>query len=123
MAAGGIAAILASVCCLGPLVLVTLGVSGAWMGNLAALETYRPLFIGAALVAMFFAWRRIFQPAEKCQPDAVRAALKRVPGVEKVDIEAGQKRVTAACDDSKTDSQALTRATENAGYLSSVVPH
>lgn len=73
MAAGGIAAILASVCCLGPLVLVTLGVSGAWIGNLAALETYRPLFIGAALVAMFFAWCRIFQPAEKCQPDAVCA--------------------------------------------------
>lgn len=56
-------------------------------------------------------------------PITVRAALKRVPGVEKVDIEAGQKRVTVAYDDSKTDSQALTRATENAGYPSSVVPH
>lgn len=56
-------------------------------------------------------------------PITVRAALKRVSGVEKVDIEAEQKRVTVAYDDSKTDAQALTRATENAGYPSSVVLH
>ena len=53
--AGGLAAILASTCCLGPLILVALGFSGAWIGNLTALEPYRPIFIGAALVAMFFA--------------------------------------------------------------------
>src|SRR3989304_710147 len=39
-----ITAILASVCCVGPLVLVILGVSGAWIGGLRALEAYRPLF-------------------------------------------------------------------------------
>ena len=49
--AGGLAAFLASTCCLGPLVLVALGFSGAWVGNLTALEPYRPFFIGAALVA------------------------------------------------------------------------
>ena len=54
LAAGGVAALLASACCLGPLVLITLGVSGAWISNLAALEPYRPLFIGVALVAMFY---------------------------------------------------------------------
>lgn len=42
--AGGLAAILASTCCLGPLVLVALGFSGAWIGNLTVLEPYRPLF-------------------------------------------------------------------------------
>ncbi len=52
--AGGLAAITASTCCLGPLVLVALGFSGAWIGNLTVLEPYRPLFIGAALVALFF---------------------------------------------------------------------
>ena len=36
--AGGIAAALASACCLGPLVLITLGISGAGVGSLAALE-------------------------------------------------------------------------------------
>lgn len=68
LAAGGIAALLASACCLGPLVLITLGVSGAWIGNLTALAPYRPIFIGVALVAMFFAWRRIYRPVEQCQP-------------------------------------------------------
>lgn len=41
--AGGLAAILASTCCLGPLVLVALGFSGAWIGNLTVLEPYRAL--------------------------------------------------------------------------------
>src|SRR3990167_786988 len=71
--AGGLAAILASTCCLGPLLLVALGFSGAWIGNLTALEPYRPLFIGAALVALFFAWRRIFRPAQVCKPGEVCA--------------------------------------------------
>jgi mercuric ion transport protein len=66
--AGGLAAILASACCLGPLVLVVLGFSGAWIGNLTVLEPYRPIFIGVALVAMFFAYRRIFRPVQACQP-------------------------------------------------------
>ncbi len=52
---GGLAAILASTCCLGPLVLVALGLSGAWIGNLTLLEPYRPFFIAGALVALFFA--------------------------------------------------------------------
>lgn len=67
LAAGGIAAFLASACCLGPLALVLLGFSGAWIGTLVALEPYRPIFIGVALVALFFAWRRIFRPAQECQ--------------------------------------------------------
>jgi mercuric ion transport protein len=71
--AGGVAAILASTCCLGPLVLVMLGVSGAWISNLTVLEPYRPLFIGAAIAALFFAWRRIFRPAPACKPGEVCA--------------------------------------------------
>lgn len=70
---GGLTAILASTCCLGPLVLVGLGFSGAWIGNLTVLEPYRPVFIGAALVAMFFAWRRIFRPVDACKPGEVCA--------------------------------------------------
>ena len=37
LVAGGLAAILASTCCLGPLVLIALGFSGAWIGNLTVL--------------------------------------------------------------------------------------
>ena len=39
---GVIGAVLASSCCIGPLLLVTLGASGAWIGNLTALKTYQP---------------------------------------------------------------------------------
>ena len=73
LALGGLAAILASTCCLGPLILVGLGFSGAWIGNLTVLEPYRPVFIGAALVALFFAWRRIFRPVDACKPGEVCA--------------------------------------------------
>lgn len=71
--AGGLAAILASTCCLGPLVLITLGFSGAWIGNLAVLEPYRPIFIGVAAVALYFAWRRIYRPVQACGPGDVCA--------------------------------------------------
>ena len=71
--AGGLAAILASTCCLGPLVLIALGFSGAWIGNLTVLEPYRPIFIGVALLALFFAYRRIFRPATECKPGEVCA--------------------------------------------------
>ena len=68
---GGLAAILASTCCLGPLILVAVGLSGAWIRNLTLLEPYRPVFIVFALGALFLAGRRIFQPAEACQPGEV----------------------------------------------------
>ena len=74
--AGGIAALFASACCLGPLVLVLAGVSGAWIGNLAALEPYQPIFAAASAVALFFAWRGIWRPAA-CAPDAA-CAVPRV---------------------------------------------
>ena len=80
---GGLAAILASTCCLGPLILVALGLSGAWIGNLTLLEPYRPLFIGCALVALFFAGRRIFRPAEACEPGEV-CAVPRARRVYKI---------------------------------------
>lgn len=70
---GGLSAILASTCCLGPLILVMLGFGGAWIGNLRVLEPYRPVFIGVALVAMYFAYRRIYRPAQACTPGEVCA--------------------------------------------------
>ena len=39
---GVLGAVLASACCIVPLVLATLGISGAWIGNLTALEPYKP---------------------------------------------------------------------------------
>jgi mercuric ion transport protein len=73
---GGLSAILASTCCLGPLILVALGLSGAWIGNLTRLEPYRPFFIAAALIALFFAGRHIFRSAQTCNPGEVCAIPK-----------------------------------------------
>jgi mercuric ion transport protein len=50
MATGGIlGALAASACCILPLVLFGLGVSGAWIGNLTRLAPYQPCFIAATL--------------------------------------------------------------------------
>lgn len=75
--AGGVAALLASTCCLGPLVLVLLGFSGAWIGNLTLLEPYRPYLITAALLALALAWRQIGPSPAACVPGQVCAR----PGV------------------------------------------
>ena len=50
VAAGGlIGALAASSCCVLPLALFSLGVSGAWIGNLAAFAPYQPLFVAVTL--------------------------------------------------------------------------
>lgn len=62
LAGGGIVgALLASACCVLPLVLFTLGIGGAWVGQLTALAPYQPwfwaagaLFVAGGLVSM---WR------------------------------------------------------------------
>ncbi|MDP1739809.1 MAG: mercuric ion transporter MerT [Polaromonas sp.] len=73
LAAGALAAILASACCLGPLLLVSVGLGGAWLSNLASLEPYRPWFIGAALLALLLAAKRIYRPAADCKPGDICA--------------------------------------------------
>ena len=75
--AGGLAALFASACCLGPLVLIMVGISGAWISHLTALEPYQPLFMGASLAALFFAARSIWRPAAACEPGQV-CAIPRV---------------------------------------------
>ena len=68
-AAGGVTgAILASSCCVAPLVLVTLGVSGAWIGNLTLLEPYKPAFlaVAAGLIGLGF-WQVHFRAKPKCE--------------------------------------------------------
>ena len=50
LAAGGvIGALAASSCCIVPLVLFGLGVSGAWIANLTRLAPYQPYFIAATV--------------------------------------------------------------------------
>lgn len=66
--AGSAAAIGASACCVGPLALVLLGVSGAWGSRLVSLEPLQPVFIAAAMVFFGFAFRRLYQRPPECVP-------------------------------------------------------
>lgn len=68
-AAGGlIGAILASSCCIAPLLLLTLGVSGAWVGNLTALAPYQGYFIAATLAFLGAGfWYVYWKPKKACE--------------------------------------------------------
>ena len=63
-----IGAMLASSCCIAPLVFLTLGVSGAWISNLTALAPYQPLFL---LVTFGFLgagfWKVYRKPEDICE--------------------------------------------------------
>lgn len=64
---GVIGAIAASTCCVIPLLLVALGISGAWIGNLTALEPYSIYFTLAALVFIGLGfWRVYFRKTTVC---------------------------------------------------------
>jgi mercuric ion transport protein len=71
--AGVLAAIGASVCCVGPLVLLALGISGAWIGNLTAMEPFRPWFIGLTLLFLGLTFRKLYLAPRACAPGAACA--------------------------------------------------
>jgi mercuric ion transport protein len=54
---GVLGALAASSCCIVPLALFGLGVSGAWIGNLTQLAPYQPYFIAATLACLGFGYR------------------------------------------------------------------
>ncbi|GAC33856.1 mercuric transporter MerT family protein [Paraglaciecola polaris] len=62
-----IAAIGAGVCCVGPLLLLLLGISGSWISNLSAFEAYRPLFILAVMLLLSYTGWKIYRPIEQCE--------------------------------------------------------
>lgn len=68
MFAAVFAAIGASLCCVGPLVLLTLGIGGAWISYLTALEPYRPIFSGITLLFLFLAFRKLYLLPRQCAP-------------------------------------------------------
>jgi len=69
LAAGGvIGALLAASCCIAPLLLLTLGVSGAWMGNLTAMAPYQNYFIAATLLFLGAGyWYVYWKPKKACE--------------------------------------------------------
>jgi mercuric ion transport protein len=83
LAAGALAAVGASLCCVGPLVLIGLGISGAWIGTLTALEPVRPLFIVATLAFLALAFRKLYLLQHRCEPGTA-CAEPRVRGRQKL---------------------------------------
>ncbi len=53
-------------------------------------------------------------------PFTVKRALSKVEGVSKIDVAFEKREAIVTFDDSKTNIQKLTKATEDAGYPSSV---
>lgn len=84
LATGGLlGALAASSCCIVPLALFTLGVGGAWIGNLTALAPYQPLFVALTLgflgAGFYLAYRRPVQlcaDASACARPASRRLVK-----------------------------------------------
>ncbi len=64
-----IGAVAASICCVGPLVLLALGVGGAWVSSLTVLEPYRPFLILITLSFLGYAFYRVYRKpeAEECE--------------------------------------------------------
>ena len=78
--AGVAAAVGASLCCVAPLVLLTLGIGGTWIARLTALEPYRPVFVGLTLLFIGVAFRRLYLAPQTCEIGALCAnprVLKR----------------------------------------------
>ncbi len=67
MATAAAATIGASLCCIGPLVLLSLGIGGTWVSSLTALTPYRPYFIGITLLFLFLAFRKLYLIPRSCK--------------------------------------------------------
>jgi len=66
LAGGVLAGIGASACCVGPLLLLSLGIGGAWIGHLSALEPYRPIFIALTVLLLGFAFWKLYLAPQSC---------------------------------------------------------
>src|SRR5882757_6175219 len=75
MAAGGLlGALAASSCCMLPLVLFGLGVSGAWIGNFTRLAAYQPYFIAATLAFLGYGYWLVYRSSTRACTDGEACA-------------------------------------------------
>lgn len=68
IAAGGIlGALAASSCCILPLVLFSLGISGAWIANFTALAPYKPYFAAGTIALLGYGYYLVYvRPKQAC---------------------------------------------------------
>ena len=68
IAVGGIlGALAASSCCILPLVLFSLGISGAWIANFTALAPYKPYFAAGTIALLGYGYYLVYmRPRQAC---------------------------------------------------------
>lgn len=72
---GVVGALLASTCCVLPLLLVILGVGGSWISNLSELNVFQPYFIGFASLCLGTGfWQVYIKPRKSCETGSYCAA-------------------------------------------------
>ena len=70
---GLLAAVGASICCAGPLVLLMLGISGSWISTLTEFEPFRPYFIIMVFGLLTWAAWQVHRPIDQCPEGSVCA--------------------------------------------------
>ncbi len=75
VAVGGIlGALAASSCCIVPLILFSLGIGGAWIGNLTALAPYKPFFVTATAGVLGYGFYLVYWKPRRACTDAAACA-------------------------------------------------
>lgn len=68
----------ASSCCILPLLLFSLGISGAWIGNFTQLAPYKPYFVTATLIFLGLGYWLVYRSSKLvCAED--EACARRLP--------------------------------------------
>jgi mercuric ion transport protein len=75
-----LAGIGASLCCVAPLLLLSLGIGGAWVATLTAFEPWRPIFLGLAALFIGLSFRKLYLTHPICEtgkPCAEEAVIRK----------------------------------------------
>jgi len=75
VAVGGIfGALAASSCCIVPLILFSLGIGGAWIGNLTALAPYKPFFVAGTAGLLGYGFYLVYWKARRACAEGAACA-------------------------------------------------
>ena len=66
MVAAVIATAVASLCCIAPLILLALGVSGVWISTLTQWELLRPIGVIVAIIFLILAYWKLYTAPKQC---------------------------------------------------------
>ncbi len=87
IAAGGVlGAIAASSCCIVPLALFSLGIGGVWIGNLAALSPYQPIFVLITVGFLGYGYYLVYWKPKNAYADGTTCARPLPKRIVKVSL-------------------------------------